>query len=103
MLALLLLAIACAPVPEGAELADFPAARAVAECDWTHNTCEASYGDYDDCVNDYTEHYAGVFSEEACDGWDPALAADCLAEIEARDCEGTTDTPSCAELSDLCR
>jgi hypothetical protein len=101
--ALLIALLACAPLPEGAALEDFPAAYAEAGCDFSQRCDGTDDETHALCVDDYTAHYAGVFSEEACDGWDPQLAADCLAEVEAQECDATEQKAVCVELADLCR
>jgi hypothetical protein len=95
MLTLLAL-LACSP---GLAPDDFPAAWADAECSrgvacgWTDS------GDLALCLDDQSTGIDAALVS-TCTAWDPGLAADCVAELSAAECD--KQIPSCAELAASC-
>ena len=90
--------LACATGPT---VDDFPAELAAAECAGQEE-CGADPAVYDICVSDYAAAYAGFYAD-CPGGWDPVLAADCLAEREAGTCDKSSPPETaCGELRDVC-
>jgi hypothetical protein len=95
MLTLLAL-LACSP---GLTSAEYPGAWAEAECGWELECGWLDPRDTDRCLGDQSTGIDAALVS-TCTAWDPGLAADCVAELSAAECD--KQIPSCAELAASC-